>query len=95
MLPDLNHRERPASYSACRIQQKKMLVRLDIDPEPYGLHSARVGAAKYLETELKRLSTVHEDMAKMVGWVAGSSQPGHYAKEAEDRHSRQAAILKI
>eukprot|EP00095_Tigriopus_kingsejongensis_P001793 maker-scaffold897_size83880-snap-gene-0.13 protein:Tk01793 transcript:maker-scaffold897_size83880-snap-gene-0.13-mRNA-1 annotation:"PREDICTED: uncharacterized protein LOC102579858" len=43
MLPDLTQAKahaQPASYSACRTMQKKLLADLKVDPSPYGLHSA-------------------------------------------------------
>jgi hypothetical protein len=95
MLPDLNCLSKEASYGACRSAQKKLMVRLGMDPSPYGLHSGRVGATKYLETELKLSARVHALMAEMAGWSLNSAQPAHYAKEAEEKHRRQAAILRI
>jgi hypothetical protein len=95
MLPDLNHMDREASYAAGRAAQKRIMFRLGVDSAPYGLHSARVGASKYLETELKLTKRTHELMAEMAGWAENSAQPSLYAKKAEDKHRRQAAILRL
>jgi hypothetical protein len=78
MIPDLAASARfrkPASYAACRNQQKSLLWRLDVDPGPYGLHSARVGGAKYLQAAQMSV----EDRNRVVGWAEGSTQPENYA----------------
>ena len=33
----------PASFSACRSQQKRLLALIGLDPGPFGFHSGRVG----------------------------------------------------
>jgi hypothetical protein len=81
ILPDLSVKgafARAATFGACRKIQKILLEMLDYDPEPYGLHSARVGGMEYLEDG--KISK--EDMAFVVGWSEGSIQPEHYARAA-------------
>jgi hypothetical protein len=94
MLPDLSQKlafTRPATYNACRSQQKRLLVRMGLDPEPYGLHSARGGVCEWLDGE---------DVDKggweiMAGWAAGSRMPEHYCKEALRQWSRHATKLNM
>jgi hypothetical protein len=81
MIPDLSMKSaftKIATFAACRRIQKSLLQKLGIDPEPFGLHSARVGAMKYLENA----EISDPDMAYIVGWASGSAMPKHYAKTA-------------
>jgi hypothetical protein len=94
MIPDLSVRfahTKAASYSACRRLQKSLLRKLGLDPGPFGLHLARVGAMKYLENA----EISDPDMRYIVGWAEGSTQPSHYAKTAMGKYLKVARKLKL
>jgi hypothetical protein len=94
VLPDLSQKwmfARPATYGACRTQQKKLLRRMGLDPEPYGLHSARVGGCECLEGG----DVDKEDMIILAGWAAGSKMPTHYCKKAQRKWRKHAAKLNM
>jgi hypothetical protein len=94
MLPDLSQKwlfARPATYGACRTQQKRLLRRLGLDPEPYGLHSARVGGCECLDGA----DVDEDDMIILAGWAAGSKMPTHYTKAAKRKWSRHATKLNM
>jgi hypothetical protein len=81
MIPDLSLKSaftKVATFAACRRLQKSLMRSLGVNPEPFGLHSARVGAMKYLENG----DMSDPDMAYIAGWALGSKMPKHYAKTA-------------
>jgi hypothetical protein len=64
---------------------------MGLDPEPYGLHSARVGGCECLEGgEVDK-----EDMVILAGWAAGSKMPTHYCKKAQKKWRKHAAKLNM
>jgi hypothetical protein len=64
---------------------------MGLDPEPYGLHSARVGGCECLDGE-----DVDKGVLEiMAGWAAGSRMPEHYCKEALRQWSRHATKLNM
>jgi integrase len=94
MIPDLSFKEahtKAANYGACRRLQKSLLEKLGLDSSPFGLHSARVGAMKYMENA----EISDPDMAYIVGWAAGSIQPTHYAKTAMGKYLKAARKLTL
>ena len=62
---------------------------MGLDPAPYGLHSARVGGAQYLENG--RFSG--DDLGIVGGWGPNSVMPARYAREALGKRVRAAKIL--
>jgi integrase len=94
MLPDLSKKAAftmAASFSACRRLQKSLMRQLDVDPEPFGLHSARVGGTKYLENA----DMSDPDIAYVIGWAEGSVQPKNYAKTAMAKYLKAARKLVL
>ena len=80
----------PATFNACRSQQKRLLSLIGLDPRPFGLHSGRVGGAMALED-----AQFGSDLIGIVGgWALGSAMPAKYAKKAMAKRRRAAAILK-
>jgi hypothetical protein len=94
MIPDLSLKSaytKVATYSACRRLQKSLLRKLGLDPGPFGLHSARVGAMKYMENA----DISVPDMAYIAGYAEGSDQPTHYAKTAMGKFLKAARKLTL
>jgi hypothetical protein len=92
MVPDLSMKAaftKITTFAACRRLQKVLMRKLGVNPEPFGLHSARVGAMKYLENA----EISDPDMAYIVGWASGSKMPKHYAKTAMVKFLKAAQKL--
>jgi hypothetical protein len=91
VLGDLSGKNGPATYGACRKLQIALLIMLDFDPEPYGLHSARVGGMEYLEEG--KISVA--DMNFVVGWAEGSVMGSHYARASMAKYLAVARRLAL
>jgi len=64
----------PSSYSAMRYTQRRLLSSIGLDPDLFGLHSGRRGAA----TDSAAAGNDYSETCIFGGWSKNSSMPEHY-----------------
>ena len=70
--------DKPARAESCRIEQKKILIKMNLDPTRYGLHSGKVGGVK----ALRDAGCDWRDISDKVGWSVKSSMPERYGRKS-------------
>jgi integrase len=78
-----------ASISTIRAVQKKLLVKINIDPKLFGCHSGRRGGA----TDSAEAGIEYSETAEAGGWAKGSLMPEHYDTMGKERTKIKVALV--
>ena len=80
-----------ATYHDCRNAQQLALKAIGVNPNSFGTHSGRIGAAQaFYDAGFKE-----SDIGRRGGWATGSKMPGYYSMQASKYGHDMAKAIRV